>query len=272
MLLPLRPSTTLFINGPAKLARFLLQGWRLIGLQLRACSEHCPQCSNSIYLLCALREHGRPTASIPHFLRAHSGSTGAAWVAILYFLLCAMCVECVYGTTRQIGRSERTYPTSQCVERACVSGEIGRSPTTVSCATPSPRPGTIRHLPRVAARVFAQALTEIVRRLDDARTHHLLDQYALIGGFAVAAWGVPRATHDLDFALALGSADPAALSRHLNARFHSGEAEDPLRGCPRCGAVLQQCGATRNVETLIHVVPEIVGFLCPQCGYSERSF
>ena len=64
--------------------------------------------------------------------------------------------------------------------------------------------------------MFAQALTEIVRRLEDARTHHLLDQYALIGGLAVAAWGVPRATHDLDFALALGSADPAALSRALS--------------------------------------------------------
>jgi hypothetical protein len=78
--------------------------------------------------------------------------------------------------------------------------------------------------------VFAQALTEIVRRLDEARINHLLDQYALIGGFAVAAWGVPRATHDLDFALALGSADPAALSRFLNARFQSGEDDDPLRG------------------------------------------
>ncbi|MDF0643483.1 MAG: hypothetical protein P0111_05600 [Nitrospira sp.] len=70
----------------------------------------------------------------------------------------------------------------------------------------------------------------MVRRLDEARAHQLLDQYALIGGFAVAAWGVPRATRDLNFALALGSADPAALSRHLQARFQSGEAEDPLRG------------------------------------------
>jgi hypothetical protein len=78
--------------------------------------------------------------------------------------------------------------------------------------------------------VFGQALTEIVRRLDEARTYHLLDQYALIGGFAVAARGVPRATHDLGFALALGSADPAALSHHLQARFQSGEGEDPLRG------------------------------------------
>jgi hypothetical protein len=78
--------------------------------------------------------------------------------------------------------------------------------------------------------VFAQALTEIVRRLEDARTQHLLDQYALIGGLAVAAWGVPRATHDLDFALALGSADPATLSCSLNARFQAGEDDDPLRG------------------------------------------
>lgn len=49
--------------------------------------------------------------------------------------------------------------------------------------------------------MFAQALTEIVRRLDEARINHLLDQYALIGGFAVAAWGVPRATHDLGLLL-----------------------------------------------------------------------
>lgn len=78
--------------------------------------------------------------------------------------------------------------------------------------------------------MFAQALIEIVRRLDDAKARHLLDQYALIGGFAVSAWGVPRATHDVDFALALGSSDCAALSRHLQAEFQPGEPNDPLRG------------------------------------------
>ena len=78
--------------------------------------------------------------------------------------------------------------------------------------------------------MFAQALNEILRRLDDAHTHHLLDRYALIGGFAVAAWGVPRATHDLDFALALGAGDPLALSRHLGAEYQAGDADDPLRG------------------------------------------
>lgn len=76
--------------------------------------------------------------------------------------------------------------------------------------------------------MFAQALAEIIRRLDDAQARHLLEQYALIGGFAVSAWGVPRATHDLDFALALGSADPVTLSRHLQAEFQMGDPDDPL--------------------------------------------
>jgi hypothetical protein len=78
--------------------------------------------------------------------------------------------------------------------------------------------------------VFAEALTEIVRRLDDAKARHLLEQYALIGGFAVSAWGAPRATHDVDFALALGSSDTTAMARHLRAEFEPGEPDDPLRG------------------------------------------
>jgi hypothetical protein len=78
--------------------------------------------------------------------------------------------------------------------------------------------------------VFAQALAEIVRRLDDAKARGLLDHYALIGGFAVSAWGIPRATQDVGFALAIGSTDPATLSRHLHTEFQPGEADDPLRG------------------------------------------
>lgn len=78
--------------------------------------------------------------------------------------------------------------------------------------------------------MFVQALTEILRRLDDAHTHHLLDRYALIGGFAVAAWGVPRATHDLEFALALGGGDPVAMFRHLGVEYQAGDADDPLCG------------------------------------------
>lgn len=78
--------------------------------------------------------------------------------------------------------------------------------------------------------MFAQALTEIIRRLEEAKALGLVEQYALIGGFAVSAWGVPRATHDLDFALALGAVDPAALACSLQADFHAGDPSDPLRG------------------------------------------
>lgn len=78
--------------------------------------------------------------------------------------------------------------------------------------------------------MFAQALAEIVRRLDDAKAKGLLNHYALIGGFAVSAWGIPRATQDVDFALAIGSTNPATLSHHLHTEFQPGEADDPLRG------------------------------------------
>ena len=86
--------------------------------------------------------------------------------------------------------------------------------------------------------MFAQALNEIVRRLDDAKARHLLDQYALIGGFAVSAWGVPRATQDVDFALALGASDPAALARFLRAEFQPGEPDDPLCGVFKASVVV----------------------------------
>ena len=78
--------------------------------------------------------------------------------------------------------------------------------------------------------MFRQALTEIVRRLEEAKVEGLVQQYALIGGFAVSAWGAPRATNDLDFALALGSTDPDSLARMLEANFHRADFDDPLRG------------------------------------------
>jgi hypothetical protein len=49
--------------------------------------------------------------------------------------------------------------------------------------------------------VFEEALTKVLSRLEAARVQGLLGDYALIGGFAVAAWGVPRATQEIDFAV-----------------------------------------------------------------------
>jgi len=78
--------------------------------------------------------------------------------------------------------------------------------------------------------VFRQALTHIVRRLDEARKKKLVQSYALVGGLAVSAWGVARATQDIDLAVALGTTDPARLAAHLKARYQPGDPDDPLRG------------------------------------------
>lgn len=78
--------------------------------------------------------------------------------------------------------------------------------------------------------MFRQALIEILRRLDQARERKLVQSYVLVGGFAVSAWGVTRATRDVDLAVALGAADPALLVAHLGADYHPGDPDDPLRG------------------------------------------
>lgn len=78
--------------------------------------------------------------------------------------------------------------------------------------------------------MFQEALAEILSRLETAQSRGLLSGYALIGGFAVSAWGVPRATQDFDFAIAIGHADPQALATFIDGRYQAGEPDDPLRG------------------------------------------
>jgi hypothetical protein len=81
--------------------------------------------------------------------------------------------------------------------------------------------------------VFAEALTKALSQLDAARAQGLLTAYALIGGFAVAAWGVPRATQDIDFAVAIGTNDPQTLASFMGGRYHGGGPDDPLKGVIR---------------------------------------
>ena len=81
--------------------------------------------------------------------------------------------------------------------------------------------------------MFDEALTKVLSRLDAARSQGLLGDYALIGGFAVAAWGVPRATQDIDFAVAIGSKDPYTLAAFIDGQYTSGGLDDPLRGVIR---------------------------------------
>jgi hypothetical protein len=78
--------------------------------------------------------------------------------------------------------------------------------------------------------VFKETLTEILSRLEMAQDQGLLSGYALIGGFAVSAWGVPRATQDFDFAIAIGQGDPQAFATFVGGRYQAGEPDDPLRG------------------------------------------
>ena len=78
--------------------------------------------------------------------------------------------------------------------------------------------------------MFQEALAEILSRLETAQSRGLLSRYALIGGFAVSAWGVPRATQDIDFAIAIAQADPKALAAFIGGRYQAGEPDDPLRG------------------------------------------
>ena len=81
--------------------------------------------------------------------------------------------------------------------------------------------------------MFEEALSHVVARLETARSQGLLGGYALIGGFAVAAWGVPRATQDIDFAVATGTKEPHALAAFMDGHYDSGDPDDPLRGVIR---------------------------------------
>lgn len=73
---------------------------------------------------------------------------------------------------------------------------------------------------------FEDALARLVTLFQERRIPH-----ALIGGLAVAAWGTPRATEDIDF---LADVSPSAeLDRELRAagfqaEWRRGDPEDPI--------------------------------------------
>lgn len=98
--------------------------------------------------------------------------------------------------------------------------------------------------------MYREALIDIVHRLERARQNDLLRAYALIGGFAVAAWGLPRATQDIDFALDLGGADPSVLAGALGGQYRPGGPDDPLAGT-----------VTLSVRASGHAIPIELVFL-----------
>jgi hypothetical protein len=102
--------------------------------------------------------------------------------------------------------------------------------------------------------VFQEALVRCLTHLEAAQRRGFLHHFALIGGFAVAAWGVPRATHDLDFAIALGASDPRAAAEFLGGQYEAGDADDPLQG------VIHRL-ASRTFMFSKHVLEELDGRL-----------
>lgn len=70
--------------------------------------------------------------------------------------------------------------------------------------------------PRVEPCVLSKVLSQVIIQLEQARESGLLQAYALIGSFAVSAWGVLRATQGIDLAVALMTAQPNALASSLS--------------------------------------------------------
>ena len=68
------------------------------------------------------------------------------------------------------------------------------------------------------------------RRLEKLRAAGKLTDFCLIGGLAVSRWGYPRATADIDFAIALGSASLEELAAEVGGLARRGAANDPLMG------------------------------------------
>lgn len=87
--------------------------------------------------------------------------------------------------------------------------------------------------------MFEEALRLIIGKMNQAKEAGLVESFALIGGLAVATWGVPRATQDIDFVIGLGGANPAGLSAMLGGAYEAGAEDDPLRGVLRARIVVE---------------------------------
>ena len=99
--------------------------------------------------------------------------------------------------------------------------------------------------------MFQEALTQIVRKLEDAQKGGLLRGYGLIGGLALAAGGVMRATEDIDFAVAVGAGAMPKLASALGGQYRdrAGGEDDPLRGV--INTVVAAGGTTIPVQLIL---------------------
>ena len=78
--------------------------------------------------------------------------------------------------------------------------------------------------------MFAETLTLAVKQLDKLCRSGDLSRFNLIGGLAVARWGNPRSTGDIDFAIRLGNRTLDELAELLKGTVRRADAKDPLAG------------------------------------------
>lgn len=78
--------------------------------------------------------------------------------------------------------------------------------------------------------MFQIAFRSAVNQLEQLRLSGQLDSFAVIGGFAVARWGRPRATGDIDFAVRPSQTPIERLASMLGGVYRRGEITDPLLG------------------------------------------
>ena len=101
--------------------------------------------------------------------------------------------------------------------------------------------------------MFQDALTQIIAQLAQAKDQGLLQDFGLVGGLAIAAWGTPRATQDIDFAIALADAQPFNLATFLGGTYEEGDQDDPLRGVFRMKAL----GGTQQIPIQLIMFPSV---------------
>jgi hypothetical protein len=100
--------------------------------------------------------------------------------------------------------------------------------------------------------VFKEALTQIIQKLEDAKKGGLLRGYGLIGGLALAAGGVTRATEDIDFAVAVGAGAMPKLASALGGQYRAGGEDDPIRGVINAAASV----GARSVPIQLVLLPQ----------------
>jgi len=76
--------------------------------------------------------------------------------------------------------------------------------------------------------MLQNALVSSVKKLQDAKDNGLIIDFAIIGGFAVAAWGYPRATEDIDFAISVNRDRLKEVAAYFKGELKVGDFSDPL--------------------------------------------